>query len=156
MVTVIIGVGVVGMLELLAAGTLSNTKGTELTTAINLANNIREISLGMAFADPEQPNVWMTKEKNAVTGAYNVKLYDNVIDLDGENFCPPLDVRREPIMGYDSWRQVVKVETVASDNVASVRPNTMAEPTARVTVTIKHQNADVYVMSWLAVAPKAN
>ena len=156
MVTVIIGIGVVGMLELLAAGTLSNTKGTELTTAINLANNIREVSLGMAFLDPQDPNTWNTKEKVALTGAYDVKLYDNVLDLDGERFSPPIDVRREPIAGYDRWEQSVKVETVASDNVASVRPNTTTEPTARVTVTIKHGGTDVYVMSWLAVAPKAN
>src|SRR5215212_1266942 len=61
MVTVIIGIGVVGMLELLAAGTLSNSKGTELTTAINLANNVREISLGLAFADPVNPTQWNTK-----------------------------------------------------------------------------------------------
>src|SRR4051812_17096804 len=75
MVTVIVGVGVVGMLELLAAGTMSNTKGTELTTAINLANNVREITLGLQFVDPDQPTVWNTKE--ATVGAYN-----DVKDLD--------------------------------------------------------------------------
>ena len=150
MVTVIIGVGVVGMLELLAAGTMSNTKGTELTTAINLANNIREVTLGMQFVDPEQPTIWSTKE--ATTAAY-----DDVKDLDGCEFSPPLDVRRQPIASYVNWKQVIRVDTVDPNNVKlALTTKDAREVTARVTVTIQHQNADVYTMSWLAVAPKAN
>src|SRR4029079_2970899 len=111
MVTVIIGVGVVAMLQLLAAGPVSNSEGTELTTAINLANNVREMSLGLAYYDPtdmaKTPPVytWHTKEAT-------VKDYDNIMDLDGavdtgndstdpatgyQKFQPPLDVRRDPI-----------------------------------------------------------
>jgi len=41
--TVIIGVGVMSMMQLLAAGTASNLGSAELTTGINLAKNIREI-----------------------------------------------------------------------------------------------------------------
>ena len=155
MVTVIIGIGVVGMLELLAAGTMSNTKGTELTTAINLANNVREISLGLAFADPQQPTVWNTKEAT-------IKDYDDIKDLDGENWCPPRDVRKQQILGYDTWRQKIKVETVSQNNVGGLAlPNDPNEPTARITVTIQRGSdaakaVDVYTMSWLAVAPKAN
>src|SRR3954452_19100916 len=98
MVTVIIGVGVVAMVQLLAAGTVSNSEGTELTTAINLANNIREISLGMNYNDPEQPTVWATKEADVAS-------YDDVFDLDGSTFNPPLDVRRLPISNYPNWAQ---------------------------------------------------
>src|SRR5690349_6272577 len=36
---VIIGTGVVAMLQLLAAGTMSNSSAAELTTAVQLANN---------------------------------------------------------------------------------------------------------------------
>lgn len=149
MVTVIIGIGVVAMLELLAAGTMSNSKGTELTTAVNLANNIREVSLGMPFYDPQTPTFWDTKEAD-------VTLYDNVLDLDGAEFSPPLDVRRQPISAYTGWKQQVKVESVADDHVASVRPNTTSYPTARVTVTIVHGATPVYTLSWLAVAKPAN
>ena len=155
MVTVIIGIGVVGMLELLAAGTLSNTKGTELTTAINLANNVREISLGLAFSDPVKPDVWSTKDGQTVFD------YKDIKDLDGENWCPPRDVNRKQIMGYDNWRQKIKVQTVSQNNVGGIAlPNDPKEPTARITVTIQRgtnaqKATDVYVMSWLAVAPKA-
>jgi len=170
MVTVIIGVGVVAMLQLLAAGTVSNSEGTELTTAINLANNIREMSLGLAYYDPtdmaKTPPVytWNTKEAT-------VKDYGNIMDLDGavdtgndstdpatgyQKFQPPLDVRRDPITNYKDWAQWVKVETVSANAVATVLPHDPTSPTARVTVKIMRNGTEVYRMSWLAVAPKAN
>lgn len=171
MVTVIIGVGVVSMLELLAAGTVSNSEGTELTTAINLANNVREMSLGLAYYDPQsdpadplkQP-VWDSKEAT-------VALYDNIMDLDGatdtwnqqatdpeggyQKFQPPLDVGRKPITNYSNWAQWVKVETVDRNNVSSTLPHDALSPTARVTVKVMRNGNAVYKMSWLTVAPKA-
>ena len=172
MVTVIIGLGVVGMLELLAAGTVSNSEGTELTTAINLANNVRELSLGLAYYDPQsdpadplkQP-VWNSKEAT-------VDLYDNIMDLDGnadtwnqqatdpdtgyQKFQPPLDVGKNSIPEYGNWAQWVKVETVDPNNVTAVLPHDAKCATARVTVKVMRNGSPVYKMSWLAVAPKAN
>lgn len=147
MVMTLIGLGVLAMLELLAAGSVSNAYGTEMTTAVHLANNVHEISLGMAFVDPQNPLVWNTKEPGGITA------YDNVMDLDGTSFSPPLDVRRQPMPDYSGWGQRVRVESVAEDYVASVRPNTLDEPTVRVTVTIFRNGRDVYTTSWLAVAP---
>ena len=164
MVTVIIGVGVVAMLQLLAAGTVSNSEGTELTTAINLANNIREMSLGLAYYDPDAPTTWDTKEAT-------IKAYDNIMDLDGATdtwnlasdpangfqvFSPPIDVRRDAISNYPGWAQWVKVETVSANSVSTVLPHDPTSPTARVTVKIMRNDTEVYRMSWLAVAPKAN
>jgi len=145
-VTVIVGVGTIAMLELLAAGTMSNAAGTEMTNAVNLANNIHEISMGLAFADPQNPTAWSAKEST-------VAQYDNITDLNDCTFCPPLDVRRMPIAGYGNWTQKVKVETVAADAVSSVRPNSITIPTARVTVTILHNNKIVHTATWLVVGP---
>ena len=149
MTTAIIGFGVVGMVQLLAAGTVSNSEGTELTTAVNLANNIREISLGMNYNDPEQPTVWSTKEADVTS-------YDDVFDLDGATFSPPLDVRRLPISNYTNWAQQVVVETVDPDQIASARPKNVTWPTARVTVTITRNGTPVHTASWLVVAPNTN
>ena len=174
-VTVIIAVGVVGMLELLAAGSVSNAEGTELTTAINLAANVREVSLGMAYYDPDQnpriaPRVWNSKEGT-------LKMYDNVMDLDGAvdtwdkqnpamgaaydpadgyaKFSPPLDIRREPISGYANWAQWVKVETVDENDLKRVMPHNPNAGTARVTVRVLRNGVEVYRTSWLSAAPKA-
>jgi prepilin-type N-terminal cleavage/methylation domain-containing protein len=148
MVTVIVGVGCVGMLQLLATGTMSNAEGTEQTVAINLASNIREMSLGMSFYDPQQPTMWNTKEAT-------VAEWDNIMDLDGAVFSPPLDARRQPIGGYPGWSQAVEVESVSEANVNLAVPDTTGEPTARVTVSIRRHGISVYKISWLAVAPRA-
>src|SRR5882724_6798959 len=55
MAMMILGIAVAAMLQLLAAGSQSNLAGTELTTAVNLANNIKEISTGLSFTDPNNP-----------------------------------------------------------------------------------------------------
>lgn len=149
MVTVIIGVGCIGMLQLLATGTVTNSEGTELTMAINLASNVREMSLGMAYYDPQQPTVWNTKEAT-------VAAWDNIMDLDGASLSPPIDARRRQVTGYPDWTQSIEVESVSEENVSVVVPDTTTEPTARVTVTIKRHGFPVYRVSWLAVAPKAN
>lgn len=60
LVTCIVGVGVTALLQLMAAGTVSNTAGTELTTGLTLAKNIREMTLGLAFADPKSAHRWDT------------------------------------------------------------------------------------------------
>ena len=149
MVTVIIGVGCIGMLQLLATGTVTNHEGTELTMAINLASSIREMSLGMAYYDPQQPTVWNTREAT-------VAAWDNIMDLDGAAFNPPIDARRNPLTGYNSWTQEVAVESVSEENVTVVVPDTTTQPMARVTITIKRHNIPVYRTSWLVTAPKAN
>ena len=50
MTTVIVGVGFMAMLQLLAAGAASNIQGIEHAAAINLAKNVREMSLKMKYA----------------------------------------------------------------------------------------------------------
>ena len=42
MVTAIVGIGVVAMMQLLAAGSLANGESTELTTATRRANSVSQ------------------------------------------------------------------------------------------------------------------
>ncbi len=147
-VMVIVGVATLAVVELLAVGSMSNAEGSEQTTAMNLAANIREISLGLAFQDPEQPTEWKTREAS-------VAAYDDLKDLDGAVFQPPLDVKRRPINECAAWSQKITVQTVAPDNMISDRPRDPVEPTARVTVVISRNGREVYETSWVAVAPKA-
>jgi hypothetical protein len=145
-VTMIVGVGAVALIELLATGTMSNADAAERTTAINLAGNIREIAVGLKFADPQSPDTWNTAEPV-------VELYDDIKDLDGKLFRPALDGRRQPIQQYPGWGQAITVETVAENNFASVIARDPKAPTARVTVSILRNGREVYRKSWLAVAP---
>src|SRR5688572_5057656 len=83
-VTVIIGVGIVAMLQLLATGTVSNVEGTKMTTGMNFANSVHELTLSLAFADPTTPTNW-GHETGETTATY-----DDIDDLDGKTFSPPI------------------------------------------------------------------
>lgn len=143
---VIIGVGVMALLQLLAAGTLSNSSGAELTTAVNLANNIHEISLWLPFQKPGNPTS-LQKDAGGPTA------YTYLWDLNGDTYSPPLDCSRNPISTYTNWSQQVTVSTVDPTNVTAVRPNDPSQPTARVTVTVTHGAKQIYQASWLVTAP---
>src|SRR5688500_4836529 len=88
-VTVVVGVGIVGMLQLLAAGTLANTESTELTTALNLAGNVHEMSLSVP--------------------------YQNIMTLDGQQYSPPIDSKKQTISALTNWKQAVTVNYVDPD-----------------------------------------
>ncbi len=126
--TVIVGVGIMATLELLAAGSMANGASTQLTTAMGLASNIHEMSLGVAYQD--------------------------VMTLNGLNYKPPVDARKTAITAsaVANWRQQVAVNYVDKNLVTNTVPNTQVEPTARITVTISHNNDVVYTNSWLAAA----
>src|SRR5688572_31966486 len=50
-VTAIVGFCIVGVLQLMAAGTMANTDAAETTTALGLAGNIHERALSVKYAD---------------------------------------------------------------------------------------------------------
>ena len=125
MATVIIGVGFTALLSLLAAGTVSNREGTELTTAINLAGNIHEAAVRLG--------------------------YDDLFDLEGTH-SPAVDAQLNAVAGINGWSQVVDVSYVDENRLTLSVPDTQYEPTARVTVTVRRNNENVYRTSWIAAA----
>ena len=127
-VTVIVGVGIMAMLELLAAGSMANGASAELTTAMGLASNIHEMSLGVE--------------------------YKNVMTLNGLNKMPPVDAKSNQINdpSLAQWRQQVAVNYLNPHLITTTVPNTQVEPTARITVTISRNGSVVYTTSWVAAA----
>jgi prepilin-type N-terminal cleavage/methylation domain-containing protein len=122
--TVIVGVGFVAMLQLFAAGTAANVRGTINTTGINLAKNVREMSLKMKFA--ELPT------------------------LNGKTYSPAVDSRGIAISDFDNWSQSVVVHPVDPDKLTL--DITDADPDAvRVTVTVLHNGTKVCDLSWFSL-----
>jgi prepilin-type N-terminal cleavage/methylation domain-containing protein len=145
---VIIGVAVAAMMQLLAAGTQSNIASNELTTAINLANNIREASTNLAYTDPTNPT-----SPNTQAGG-SPSTFNDIWDLKG-SFTPPLDCSLKPISLYSNWKQTVRVETVSPAQITATRPSDPTVATARITVTVYHNGIYVYQTSWIVCAPDA-
>jgi type II secretory pathway pseudopilin PulG len=161
--TVIIGVGCLAMLQLLAAGTRANGESGELTTAMNLAGNIRECLTHhngpmqtVAFSDVDDTDNWGPE-----AGETTVNSYDDLDDFDGMTFSPPIDARRAS-MGtpYNGWSQSIVVESINPDDLKSVIPHLThppgLRPVSRITVTVKRYDKTVYTQSWFASYAPAN
>ena len=125
--TVIIGVGVVAMLELIAAGTRVNVDGAERTTATNLAKNVREYALKLNFAQ--------------------------MAALGGAQWTPPIDSRGMQMADFDGWAQTVSVSAVNPKSLNSTVTTTGAVA-VRVTVVVTHHGDQHCTLSWHAF--KAN
>jgi len=146
MAMVIVGLAVGGMLQLIAAGSQSNIAGNELTTGINLAKNIQQISTSLAYTDPNNPGAPSLHKGNLAQATY-------IWDLDTLSCSPPVDCSGNTITNYTGWTQKVSVQTVAAGQLTSTRPQDTTVPTARITVTISHKGQTVYSTSWLVCAP---
>jgi type II secretory pathway pseudopilin PulG len=127
-VTAIVGIGIVGMLQLLAAGSMANAESTEVTTAVYLANNINEMLQGVSYSTLKST-------------------YGNV------TYSPPVDATGTALSSFSNWQQIVTVQYVDHNLVTSVVPDSQVEPTCRVTVTIRHNGSDVFVGRWVVAQP---
>lgn len=143
---VIIGTGVVAMLQLLASGTMSNDNATEMTTAINLAANLHETMVGLPFTNATYPTSTTYKDPGGPTA------YSYLWAFNGDTYSPPLDIRRVAISACTGWSQQVTIQSVDPTNLTTVRPNSTTLPNARVTVTVLHGSKIVLQTSWLMSA----
>ena len=122
---------------------MSNAESAELTTGLNMANNVKEMSRGFAFCDPTTPTNWGIE-----SGESSVAAYDDLDDLDGISFTPPIDARRQSLSSYTNWKQTVTVDTV---NPASIGTTTTkgSQPINRLTVKVYKSNLEVCSLTWM-------
>jgi type II secretory pathway pseudopilin PulG len=144
--TMIIGLGVMAVLQLAAKLTVSQDNAVDVTQAINLANNIHELFFNLHFADPVTPTHW-GPESGETLATYN----DND-DFDGSVFSPPIDTERNTISNLTNWSQSISVQSVDPNSITSTVPDGTTSM-ERITVTIQHQGQTVYTESWLNVYP---
>jgi prepilin-type N-terminal cleavage/methylation domain-containing protein len=121
--TVIIGVGVVAMLELIAAGTRVNVDNTQRTTATNLAKNVREYALKLTYAQ--------------------------LVALNGSSWTPPIDSRGVAVSDFDDWKQSITVSG-ADPNQLTRTVSLGSAKTLKLTVTVTHNSEQMSSLSWYA------
>ena len=121
--TMIVGVAFVAVLQLLAAGTVANLSSADLTTGINLAKNIRELTLQSKYV--------------------------NLPTYNGTSYNPPHDSRGTSITDLDGWRQTIAVQSVdpnrLTTNIVDATPAAV-----RITATVSHNEQKVCDLSWYA------
>lgn len=121
LVIIIIGTGVVAMMELMATGTRANSESAERVTALTLARNVREHALTLS--------------------------YDQARALSGRTFSPPIDADGAALSGFDGWQQTVQVQPVdPADLLTNV---SVAAPSAvRVSVHAVRSGHQKATLSW--------
>jgi len=155
--TVIIGVGVVAMMQLFNSCTRENATGTRMTTALMLAQNIRELTQTLAFNDPASGRSVFGAETGETLASY-----DDVDDLDGHTFSPPIDATRTAIPELAQYSQVVSIMPVYpnalrvnTNETSPDIPKTTYTGALRVRVRILYRAAPgdvpetVYTASWI-------
>jgi len=142
--TIIIGVGVVSIMELLGRGTNSNVESAELTTGVNLVRNIRELALKFSYNDPATPGTWGLDGAESPTDATT---WNDVNDMDGRNMRPPIDSRGIRLDGLANWTQSIVVHSVDPNSLTTDTGNGTS-PASRITVTVTHGSQVVTQSTW--------
>jgi prepilin-type N-terminal cleavage/methylation domain-containing protein len=157
--TVIVGVGILSMMQLFTACTRQNAAAADMTTAMLLAENIQETMAGLSFSDPAFGRTYFGPEPGQTLPSY-----DDVDDFDGKTFSPPIDSTRQPITTLSQYSQVISVWPVYPNQLSANSNTTSPDITqttytgaARVTVRILHTQHpgdtpnEVYRTSWIRV-----
>lgn len=145
--TIIIGVGIVAMMQLFAACTQNNAYGSQQTTAMLLANNIQEAMASLSFDDPIYGSTTFGPESGETLATYN-----DLDDFNGASFNPPIDSLRNTISSLAQYTQNVTVTPVDPDQLNATK--TAYSGAVRITVDVFYQeNASspkqqVYEISW--------
>ncbi len=120
---IIVGTGVVAAAHLLAVGTRTNVNSHRVTTALNLAVSIREMTLGQ---DPEE----------------TLALHDQVLS-------PPLDARGMEIAGVEGWSQHVSVERADPNNITFSAGSGSDSRLLSLTVEVRFEGQPITTERWL-------
>jgi len=107
LVTIIVGTGVAASMRLFAACTVQTQAANQLTVGLHLAGNIEEMMAPLCFNDPVHGSTNFGPE----TGE-SLAVYNDLDDLDGARFNPPIDAQRNVLPELSQYTQVVSVTPV--------------------------------------------
>ena len=150
--TAILGFGMAALVTLMASSTKANYGATELTTAMNLANNIHELSERLTFADGH----WGMDSGETIATCNSC---DDLAGLRaGANGTTVVDAVGQamptaPGMDWTGWQQQVDITLVDPNNVRQTlsSTDTTVNNVMRITCTIVHNGGQVYQQSWNVV-----
>lgn len=157
MATMIVGLGVVSIMQLFATSTINNRASAQVSTATMLTTNIQEAMGGLSFADPGTAHMIFGPENGEVLATY-----DDVDDFDQASLSPPINSQRQQLANLNQYTQVVSVWpvyttklSVNSNETSPDVPKTTYTGAVRVRVRILYRATpdavaeEVYRASWI-------
>jgi hypothetical protein len=158
--TIIVGVGITGLMTLSAALTDQNAAAGRMSTALLLASNVQEAMEGLSFNDPAYASLYFGPEPGELLASY-----DDLDDFDGRTFTPPIDAARQPVAALGQYSQAVSVVPVYGNKLnsnlnpaAPDLPKTAYTGAVRVTIRVLYKrptgvvDEEVYRTSWIRTA----
>lgn len=161
--TIIIGTGVLAILAAQQAYHMKNNWATRTSTAMLLANELRERTLSMPLHDPITGDSTLGPELDEAVPL----AYDDLDDFagtvtagvgSGQTFNPPINALGLELDDLAAWTQTIRVEKVPGDQVDTsfpIRLDTGASDMFRVTVAVLYRNPNtsadeaVTELSWI-------
>jgi len=154
--TMVLGTGVVAMVAAQRAFIVQNEWSTLASTAHQLGNEVRELTMRMPAHDPVTGADWWGPE----AGEDSVADFDDLDDFDGAVFSwadgsGPISALGAPIAGMDGWIQRVSVDFVDAFDITTVVPAGTSEM-VRVTVVVEftgpgeEEAREMARVTWLA------
>jgi hypothetical protein len=148
--TIIVGVAVLAIVRLITAVTQQNFYAQKTTTALMLANNMRELMVGLPLSDPAA-GIHLGPD----SGETNVSMFNDVEDFNGFVANPPIDANRQALPNLVNWRQTVTVSHILPGvngfNANDPAPGDPGVLMDRVTVAISYSPTPSDNTSWIHI-----
>lgn len=139
----LIGVAVAALVGANSALTRANGAGTDLSTASFLIGEITELTALLAVVDPESGASTFGPEAGETLATY-----DDLDDLDGAVFSPPISADRAALNASAGYSQQITVENVSPSDFEQVVGNHTSD-FVRVTVRVFLNSRQISSASWL-------
>ena len=140
----IMGLLFVALMEAFKVGLQMLEHGQRMTVASSLAEEVHQMTLTMPLADPEEPTHW------GLEAGESPPPFDDLDDLDGQTFSPPVNADGLTIAGLADYQQQVSVVSVSEQDFDAVVGDGLSG-VPRVTVVVTCQGTEICRMSWLVV-----
>jgi len=160
--TVIVGTGVLSIVAAQQAYMEKNDWAQRSGMAMLLANELRELTLGMPLHDPITGATTIGPElgENSIADYDDLDDFAGTIDVSGMGsgtvFNPPVNALRMEIPDMDRWSQLIEVESVLPENIGSAIAQPLGTTSVtRVTVTVLYEQIPgqdplvVTTLSWI-------
>ncbi len=144
--TIIIGLAVVALLTVIGAATRANGDNRDLTKAVFLAQEIREMLAPVPTRDP-------SGAFGPGPGETTLPTWDDYDDFHNRTFSPPINAQRQTLSGpeWTGWSQSITVKVIDPNYLAGHEPLSggWVSDMARVLVTVRKGGSLVHQLSWV-------
>lgn len=140
---ILVGLAIASLVGANGAFSQANGAGTELSTAEFLLEQVKELTATLEVIDP----ISGTTNFGPETGE-TISTYNDLDDLDGAEFSPPIDAGRNTLSNFSSFSQQVTVENVNPSDFDQVETDHSTN-FVRVTVKVSQNSVEVCSASWL-------